>query len=536
MPFYIRKSIAAGPFRFNFSKGGVGASVGVRGLRIGTGPRGHYVHAGVGGIYYRSSIGRAGARRRDTHTSPKLPQESPQQSDVVMREIDSGDVMEMRDETFGELLDEINNKNKQVKMSVAFCWLGIIVGLIVGLAFGGPGLILTFLGLPGWAIGRWLDSYRRSTVLFYDLEGDAEDAYERLTQGFDGLLGCAGKWHIAAGGAITNLTAWKRNAGASHLVKKSATTLSYLLPTVIKSNVTPPVLAVGAQRLFFMPDIILVQDRGQFGAVPYSELTLTWQDSRFIEDGWVPSDARVVGHTWKHPNKNGGPDRRFRDNRQIPICLYETIHLRSGSGLNELVEFSQTGKAAAFHQGCQRLAGLPKATATQSLPALSFADLISTSERQATAPKRHPVRKLLLVPAAVIVGLSAIGIFVPNRPTELGSPAASSATISLPTTDISKISTIKPGPSGELVPAVQTASPSVITEPAKAADILDKKNTASARTAVNLREGPATTYRVITVVRKDTSVQVLAQSGRWAQVDIGDGKIGWMASEFLSSN
>ncbi|WP_409063186.1 DUF4236 domain-containing protein [Brucella sp. 1315] len=27
MPFYIRKSVSAGPFRFNFSKGGVGVSV-----------------------------------------------------------------------------------------------------------------------------------------------------------------------------------------------------------------------------------------------------------------------------------------------------------------------------------------------------------------------------------------------------------------------------------------------------------------------------------------------------------------------------
>ncbi|RVB09049.1 DUF4236 domain-containing protein, partial [Mesorhizobium sp. M7A.F.Ca.CA.004.05.1.1] len=52
MGFYVRKSISAGPFRFNFSSGGVGASVGVQGLRIGTGPRGHYIHAGVGGLYY----------------------------------------------------------------------------------------------------------------------------------------------------------------------------------------------------------------------------------------------------------------------------------------------------------------------------------------------------------------------------------------------------------------------------------------------------------------------------------------------------
>ncbi len=60
MPFYFRKTVKAGPFNFNFSTGGIGASVGIRGLRIGTGPRGHYVHAGRGGFSYRATIGRAG--------------------------------------------------------------------------------------------------------------------------------------------------------------------------------------------------------------------------------------------------------------------------------------------------------------------------------------------------------------------------------------------------------------------------------------------------------------------------------------------
>jgi hypothetical protein len=60
MPLYLRKSVSAGPFRFNFSESGVGVSVGVKGLRVGTGPKGHYVHAGRGGIYYKATIGRPG--------------------------------------------------------------------------------------------------------------------------------------------------------------------------------------------------------------------------------------------------------------------------------------------------------------------------------------------------------------------------------------------------------------------------------------------------------------------------------------------
>ncbi|WP_080727545.1 DUF4236 domain-containing protein [Ralstonia solanacearum] len=49
MGFYVRQSIKVGPLRFNFSKSGVGVSTGVKGLRIGTGPRGNYIHMGLGG-------------------------------------------------------------------------------------------------------------------------------------------------------------------------------------------------------------------------------------------------------------------------------------------------------------------------------------------------------------------------------------------------------------------------------------------------------------------------------------------------------
>jgi hypothetical protein len=61
--FYIRKSVKAGPFRFNLSKSGISASAGVPGFRIGTGPRGNYVHMGRNGICYRASL--HGQPRRD---------------------------------------------------------------------------------------------------------------------------------------------------------------------------------------------------------------------------------------------------------------------------------------------------------------------------------------------------------------------------------------------------------------------------------------------------------------------------------------
>lgn len=58
MSWYIRKSVKAGPVRFNLSKGGVGLSIGVTGFRIGIKPNGRsYIHAGRYGLYYRDELG-----------------------------------------------------------------------------------------------------------------------------------------------------------------------------------------------------------------------------------------------------------------------------------------------------------------------------------------------------------------------------------------------------------------------------------------------------------------------------------------------
>lgn len=326
-------------------------SVGVKGFRVGTGPRGHYVHAGGGGIYYRTTINKAGAKKATSQRSVRVntpPAHTSVSSGVTMIEVESADVGGMRDEAFGELLDEVNRKSRQAKLSTLMGWGFGIFGLLTAMATAGKYFWLVGIFLPAWALGKWLDSYLRTTVLFYELDEDFERRYQAVVSSFDKFCECAGKWHIEAGGAVTDLTTWKRNAGASHLIRRQPTTLAYKLPPTVSCNVTPPALHVGRQIMYFLPDVVLMQDGNRVGAISYGDLSVRWQNSNFIEEGPVPSDAVVIGQTWKHPNKNGGPDRRFKDNRQIPICRYEVMHLTSPSGVNELVEFSRSGLVSGF--------------------------------------------------------------------------------------------------------------------------------------------------------------------------------------------
>jgi len=586
MPFYIRKSVKAGPFRFNFSKGGVGVSIGVKGLRIGTGPRGHYVHAGRRGVYYRASLGSAGKRRHAPIQSPPPGPLTFEESTVTMVEIESGDVLEMRDENFSDLLDEINAKASQWRLSAIFGWVVALLGIFLLLKASPVGIWVLLAALPAWAIGSWIDSYRRSTVLFYDIDGPVEQAYKDTIAAFDALNACAGKWHIEAGGAISDLTTWKRNAGASYLVKRTATKLAYALPKVIKSNITPPSMHVGKQVIYFLPDVALVSHNSRYGAVSYSDLRVRWQESRFIEDGHVPRDAKVVDHTWQHPNKSGGPDRRFRNNRRLPVCLYDTLHLQSDSGVNEVLEFSQVGKLSGFVEGCRALAKA-EADASKAIPSTEAQPSQSSTPSIIipTVPQpKSNVRAVALI-AIGIFGLPvAISVFQnaghstkPNTtqpvfgncpgqvpPQSFGTtsvtpsyaPTSSSAQAvqsshasgtqaSAPTTDQSSSNVPHPGQeptpdptSFETLAAAATAldtSPvaAPIEPPAIPYVTPPEPKFAYLKVPFQLREGPGSNYVPLGGVGQNAMLVVLESEGGWVRVSGGPSAVGWIPKELL---
>lgn len=55
--------------RVNLSESGIGLSFGVKGLRVGTGPHGNYIHAGRKGVYYRKSLPQLSNEKEILHLS-----------------------------------------------------------------------------------------------------------------------------------------------------------------------------------------------------------------------------------------------------------------------------------------------------------------------------------------------------------------------------------------------------------------------------------------------------------------------------------
>lgn len=143
----------------------------------------------------------------------------------------------------------------------------------------------------------------------------------------------------------------KYHGGASNLVKRILVkgTESDSLPTpLIRTNVEIPHISLSNIDLYFFPERLILKQKGKFAAVFYKNMKIKEFSTRFIEDEKVPKDAKVVDYTWKYVNKKGGPDKRFNDNRQIPICNYYEYHIVCNNGINEVIVTSQVGGMQRF--------------------------------------------------------------------------------------------------------------------------------------------------------------------------------------------
>ena len=295
---------------------------------FGMRPGGHVVHIGTDGLSYMKVLGRADGKSNSAKT------EQPAATEIRMREIDSAAALSVCDAESREIVEEINAKYGKLPL-----WpLGVAAGMLLIPVV--PAQYLIALVAMMILLLELLDRRRRTTTIFYDIDPAAGEKIRSFYGTFDELMRAEKAWHVAAAGEVGEKER-KYHAGADSVVDRSPIRIRYAVPKHVKTNVRVPCVPVGRQILYFFPDRVLLVERRKVGAVSYGNLTLECANIRFVEDGAVPRDTRVVGHTWRYVNKNGEPDKRFKDNRQLPICLYSELWFRSGTGLNEMIQVSK---------------------------------------------------------------------------------------------------------------------------------------------------------------------------------------------------
>jgi hypothetical protein len=345
MGWYLRKSLSFGPVRLNLSKSGLGYSVGVKGARIGTGPRGNYIHMGRYGLYYRQSLSQ-GAHSEVAPRKP-VPTYPDNGTTVIGSVIATADVSGLQDTSAEGLLSHIREQHQKTLIAP---WVTAGSTLILIAMFAREvslwliALCAVLTLLAHLMVSRF-DKGRKRVTLNYRLDASAQSAYDALLVGMKWLASCQRVWRILTRDLSSDP---KYTAGATQLINRRATPMSQRAPRFFEVNVPVWNLELGGQTLYFFPDRVLIYQGSQVGAVSYADLTATHSITTFVESDGVPSDARVVATTWRYANKGGGPDRRFANNPSIPVAEYAALTLRSQEGLNIALQCSGVSASKQF--------------------------------------------------------------------------------------------------------------------------------------------------------------------------------------------
>lgn len=300
---------------------------------------------GRGGFYYRRSLNAPNDLKQTPVSVTDKP--APGHAPVIpdgMTEIESADISQMQDISSIQLLEEINEKRKKSEIfPIALCvYFFTLVYLI---QFPAWFLAIAMLGGSALVYIKQFDKLRKAVVVLYDLEDISYKAYSELCEQFDTLKEAKKIWHLEAEGRVDDT---KRNAGATSRVTRTPIWPRIKEPLFIQTNITCPMIPVGKQEIYLLPDRILVTEKEKVGAVAYIDLYVTSDIVNFVESGEVPADTETIGKTWLYVNKSGGPDKRYKDNKELPIVRYIEIYFKSSSGLNECLQISDTAKGNNF--------------------------------------------------------------------------------------------------------------------------------------------------------------------------------------------
>lgn len=337
MGFYVRRSVKAGPFRFNLSKSGVGVSAGVPGFRVGTGPRGNYIHMGRGGVYYRGSLA-PGSRGPGPGRAATVPAGTYDPNAIIMEDVTGATTLDMHPTGGGDVVDQLNAAAKHFST----WWIAAIAAFVIGAAILPWGILVWVLAAPicWWLFQR--DAAKRKVVLFYDVNDSAATWFDSLVAQWPWFTDAQKLWRTVSSGQVQTLYQHKTNAGASNLVRKESATATLAGPKHLATNVAVPTINAGSASIHFLPDRLLIREGKHYTDASYRALNAVGSRQRFIESpGVIPKDSQQVGQTWQYVNKGGGPDRRFANNPILPIMLYSDLELRTAQGLSWEIQCSR---------------------------------------------------------------------------------------------------------------------------------------------------------------------------------------------------
>lgn len=221
--------------------------------------------------------------------------------------------------------------------------LAIVVAAIVGLMIEPWLLLLVAVAAVALFVRSNNVARARSRVtVAYSTDPSVGLAYDSLTNGVHWLSRSNAVWRVT-GEEKGRVERWPAGVSVGTAPK-------------LVTNIVVPSIAAGWETLLFLPDTLLVRG-SQVSAVPYESLQVELETTHFTEPDSVPRDAKPVGNVWLYANKDGGPDRRRANNRQLPVLEYSRV-VMSWRGSAWVVLVSSADSARHFTNGLRAMVRL----------------------------------------------------------------------------------------------------------------------------------------------------------------------------------
>jgi hypothetical protein len=350
MAWNFRRRIKIIPgVHLNFSKNGVSTSIGVRGASVTFGSKGTYFNAGIPGtgLYSRQKISSSSASLPNLERSPEVMTQVP--GDNIFSE----DVLEITSQDMAGIKQAIVAAREQrtllrsdlskVKLSLLFSHIVhvltyvVIVGIFIKKL---TSEIRTDIASKRNAILQLTQQIQNAYVkIEVDFDPEIKTKFDNVVTAFRKLATSQKIWDVT--GSYYNDRKATRSA-ASTGIKRTEVNFGIRELEDVRSQFETLWMknANGADMYCYPNFVVMFSNRQKFAVVSLSDLQLEHSAMGFLEGGSVPRDSKVIEMTWAKVNKNGSPDKRFKDNYQIPIVKYGEIRLRTGTGVNEEYQFS----------------------------------------------------------------------------------------------------------------------------------------------------------------------------------------------------
>jgi len=369
---YRKRIKIANGLWLNLSGSGVSLSMGGAGATINlSSRRGATATFGIPGtgLSYRTSFGPPPARRPGS-TANNLPVQLPPVQPIQSAAVE--EIAEIGMQELQQLILDTYNERKTLEVELAHRSRAFMWRNLYAKSLARPLLTILFMRRAKRKLADWIGGWKAKVdeiqaiidghglQFDWSLSPEVVERFETVVDSFDQISRSKVIWDITGSRAVNRLV---ERSNAHRAVDRVEVLFQqgrprYLPAVEGDSHSQVPVLrnANGAD-IYLFPGFVLLESPRNFAVVSIKDMKSEFCFSRFRETETVPSDSRVLGYGWERENKNGSRDRRFKENRQIPIACYGQLGL-SGSGMNEEYQFSNAEHAEAF---ADALTGLRRA-------------------------------------------------------------------------------------------------------------------------------------------------------------------------------